>query len=99
MSYPLDSGDTSPDQPSVIKSIQRGIAYLSNSTQVGYAGENITISPVNTSKAFLNVSMGPTYNNTTAIGRGFLSSSTTITFNLVADNTAAYWNWEVIEYV
>ena len=99
MSYPLDSGDTSPDQPSVIKSIQRGIAYLSNSTQVGYAGENITISPVNTSKAFLNVSMGPTYNNVTSIGRGFLSSSTTITFNLVADNTAAYWNWEVIEYV
>ena len=99
MSYPLDSGDTSPDQPSVIKSIQRGIAYLDNNTQVGYAGANITISPVNTSKAFLNVSMGPTYNNVTSIGRGFLSGSNTITFNLVADNTAAYWNWEVIEYV
>ena len=43
--------------------------------------------------------MGPGYNNTTSIGRGFLTSSTKITFNLIADNSPAWFNWEVIEYV
>ena len=99
MSYPLDVEGGAPLAPSVIKSVQRGVAYLGNSTQVGYAGESVTISPVNLNKSFCTISMGPTYNNVTSIGRGRLSSSTTVTFNLIADNAAAYWNWEVIEYV
>ena len=91
MSYPLDvEGAASTGLTTVIKSIQRGTTYGTNTTT--------TISSVDLDKSFLNMSVGPTNGAADNIGRGKLTNATTITFNVDLGYNV-YYNWEVIEYV
>ena len=91
MSYPLDvEGAASTGLTTVIKSIQRGTTYGTDTTT--------TISPVDLDKSFLNMSVGPTNGAADNIGRGKLTNATTITFNVDLGYNV-YYNWEVIEYV
>ena len=77
----------------VVKSIQRGEVYFATNSGLS---QNITISAVNTAKAFVMIDDIST--SSSSAMRAALIDSTTVTVYRLAESSPATANWQVIEY-
>lgn len=80
--------------PSGIKSVQRGVtAYPASTTQL-----NVTISPVNMSKTFLNLLGASSVPSIDALPNIALINNTTVAIFGKSTASILYISWEVVEF-